>query len=58
MAIHRRADARGGMSEPVLRNMAQVARVPLNRVFYDDVPKNGHLHSCWSDQSEELFHAV
>lgn len=21
--------------------MAQAARVPLNRVFYDDVPKNG-----------------
>jgi hypothetical protein len=41
-----------------LKLMAQAARVPLNRVFYDDVPKNGHLHSCWSDQSEELFHAV
>ena len=46
---------------PLMQNLgaaAQAARVPLNRVFYDDVPKNGHLHSCWSDQSEELFHAV
>lgn len=29
-----------------LKLMAQAARVPLDRVFYDDVPKNGHLHSC------------
>jgi len=29
-----------------LKLMAQAARVPLDRVFYDDVPRNGHLHSC------------
>jgi 3-oxoacyl-[acyl-carrier-protein] synthase-3 len=29
-----------------LKLMAQAARVPLDRVFYDDVARNGHLHSC------------